>query len=105
NRAVTIDTSTELFADLPNEQQLFVSEGDYITAVPDSFNANITDVDGNVIAMSHVDKKIYGIQFYPEVSETTFGQDILKNFLFSISEAVGDWSIDQFIDLEINRIK
>lgn len=96
---------TLLFNDLPPEQTVYMSKGDTIETVPPKFQVDAKDEDGNIIAFSHKKEKIYGVQFYPEASETEHGKEILKNFLFEVSGCSGDWSIESFIESEIKNIQ
>ena len=48
---------------------------------------------------------IYGIQFHPEVRHSVYGNDILRNFALNICEAKGDWTMDNFIDMQIQKIR
>ena len=104
-KKININEESPLFAGLPKEQTVFASAGDQITEVPDSFIADATDENGDVAAFHHQDRPLYGVQFYPEVADTTKGKDILQHFLFSISGCKGDWSIERFIESEIAAIK
>ncbi len=94
-----------LFSELPKDQTVYQSEGDVITSVPDSFQVDAKASDDSIVALSKKEDNLYGVLFYPEVEETEQGDGILKNFLFTISNCKGDWSIDQFIEAEINHIK
>ena len=100
-----VERDSLLFSDLEKEQTAYISKGDTITKVPEKFQSDAKLSDGNIAAFSNEKEKIYGVQFYPEVQDTKDGLDILKNFLFSISECNGDWSIEHFIENEIGHIK
>lgn len=56
-------------------------------------------------AIENTEKNIYGIQFHPEVRHSVYGNDILRNFAFKICGAKGDWSMDNFIELQISEIR
>ena len=62
-------------------------------------------VDCPFAAMEDTKKNFYGIQFHPEVRHTVYGNDILKNFAFSICGAKGDWSMANFVDMQIAQIR
>lgn len=102
---ITTSTVANLFADLQQEQAVIASVGDIITEVPTSFQVDATFKTGEVAAISDPDRNLFGIRFYPELEGTEYGTDILKNFLFSISECAGDWSIERFIQSEIKQIQ
>lgn len=100
-----VTAENSLFAGLSQEQTVFASAGDQIAEIPESFIVDATDEHGEVAAFHHIDRPLYGVQFYPEVAETTNGKDLLQQFLFSISGCRGDWSIEGFIDTEIAAIQ
>src|SRR5699024_5551681 len=86
-------------------QQVLSSVGDDLTEVPTVFKVDAKDEANRVIAISHEANKLFGLQFYPEVKDSEFGIDVLKNFLFEISHCKGDWSVMAFIDQEIAKIR
>ena len=51
------------------------------------------------------DKKWYGVQFHPEVRHSEYGNDLLKNFVFGVCECVGEWSMENFIEIEMQKIR
>src|SRR5690625_3647579 len=94
-----------LFSDLVNKQMVYRSKGDMIIEAPATFQVNALFEDGSIATISNEAEGVYGVQFYPEKEETEHGIDILKNFLFSVSECKGDWSIERFIETEITHIQ
>ena len=95
---------TELFADLPFELDVWMSHGDHVTGLPDGFHQTATT--GEVVtAIENEARKIYAVQFHPEVSHTPLGKEVLRNFLFNICECKGDWTSAQFIAEEIEKIR
>lgn len=85
-------TADELFRGLSAGQQIWMSHRDTVAAVPPGFQ--ITGFTGTcaVAAMSDPSRRLYGVQFHPEVAHTTHGTEILSNFLFGISRCVPDWN-------------
>ena len=96
---------SELFAGTPEEQVVLMSHGDAVTEIPEGFHLVADSVDCPFDAMEDTKKNFYGIQFHPEVRHTVFGNDILKNFAFSICGAKGDWSMANFVDMQIAQIR
>ena len=95
---------TELFADLPFELDVWMSHGDHVTGLPEGFRQTATT--GEVVtAIENETRKIYAVQFHPEVSHTPLGKEVLRNFLFNICECKGDWTSAQFIAEEIEKIR
>ena len=96
---------SELFAGTPEEQVVLMSHGDAVTEIPEGFHLVADSVDCPFAAMEDTKKNFYGIQFHPEVRHTVYGNDILKNFAFSICGAKGDWSMANFADMQIAQIR
>ncbi|REJ75212.1 MAG: glutamine-hydrolyzing GMP synthase [Acidobacteria bacterium] len=95
---------TDLFTDLPEKLEVWMSHGDHVTDLPEGFSKTATT--GDVItAIEDSERKMYGVQFHPEVSHTPKGSEILHNFLFDICGCKGDWTPKQFIDEEIAKIR
>lgn len=82
-----------------------MSHGDAVTEIPEGFHLVADSVDCPFAAMEDTKKNFYGIQFHPEVRHTVYGNDILKNFAFSICGAKGDWSMANFVDMQIAQIR
>ncbi|MBV1820894.1 glutamine-hydrolyzing GMP synthase, partial [Bacteroidales bacterium MSK.15.36] len=102
---VNLDNKCSLFEGIDKEQECWMSHTDYVSEIPSDFNI-VAYTDGcKVAAMANEDKKIYGVQFHPEVEHTPFGKKMLKNFLFNICELKGDWSVTSFAEEKINEIR
>lgn len=86
-------------------EQVYRSIGDRIDGVPEQFTIDGTFNDGTIASFHNNEKKIYGLQFYPEVEDTLIGTDLLRTFLFTEAECQGNWSIERFIQLEVKKIK
>lgn len=99
-----ISEKSALFDGLPAELDVWMSHGDHVTRLPEGFHKSATT--GDVITAFELDeKRIYCVQFHPEVSHTPLGREILRNFLFRICECRGDWTPAQFIREEIDKIR
>ena len=96
---------SELFAGTPEEQVVLMSHGDAVTEIPEGFHLVADSVDCPFAAMVETMKNFYGFLFHPEVRHTVYGNDILKNFAFSICGAKGDWSMANFVDMQIAQIR
>jgi GMP synthase (glutamine-hydrolyzing) (EC 6.3.5.2) len=97
--------NSELFKETPAEQTVLMSHGDAVTEIPEGFQLVGKSSDCPYAAIENVEKKIFGIQFHPEVRHTEYGNAILRNFAFNVCKAKGDWSMDSFIDMEIEKIR
>ena len=78
---------------------------DYIAKAPQGFK--ITGHTGNcpVAAMENAEKKLYAVQFHPEVMHSVEGQKMLHNFLFNVCKCTGDWKMDSFVETTIAQIR
>jgi GMP synthase (glutamine-hydrolysing) len=103
----TIDIKGEpsLFADLPEQQVVWMSHGDLVREIPQGFNVDATSSACPYAAISHEDRKFYGVQFHPEVRHSEFGNELLKNFVFKICDCTGNWSMENFIEMETDKLK
>lgn len=96
--------ATKLFNELPFELDAWMSHGDHVTELPPGFRQTATT--GEVVtAIENDERGIYCVQFHPEVSHTTLGKEVLRNFLFNICDCKGDWTPASFIKEEIERIR
>ena len=88
-----------------SSNQVWMSHTDYILEVPEGFDVVATTKNCPVAAMHNVDKKLYGVQFHPEVEHSIEGDKILTNFLYKICKVSGDWTTSSFIDDKVAEIK
>jgi GMP synthase (glutamine-hydrolysing) len=102
---LTIDSDSDLFVNLPENFTAWMSHGDSCTRLPDGFLTIAETESITHAAISHSGKKIYGVQFHPEVTHTENGHDILKNFIFNICEAEPKWTMAAYIDTEVKKIR
>ncbi|MDR2977801.1 MAG: glutamine-hydrolyzing GMP synthase [Streptococcaceae bacterium] len=94
-----------LFAGTPKVQDVLMSHSDRVAYIPGSFEITGTSPNSPFAAVEYADKKLYGIQFHPEVRHSVYGTDILRNFALKICGAAGDWSMKNFIDMQIASIR
>ena len=94
-----------LFEGTPSEQQVWMSHGDLVTELPAGFETVGTSADCPIASIQNIESNMYGVQFHPEVTNSIYGGDLLKNFALGVCQARGDWSMDNFIDMEITKIR
>ncbi len=94
-----------MFKDLPETQTVWMSHGDLVTQVPEGFEVTATSDNCPISAMTNDAKKFYGLQFHTEVRNTEYGNDILRHFAFDVCQARSNWSMDDFIDMQIQKIR
>src|SRR3990170_460501 len=102
---LSIEGNSSLFLDVKNDSTVWMSHGDYLTNLPQGFNVIGTSHHSPICAIENKAKKIFGVQFHPEVVHTEEGEKIIRNFLFKICGAKGDWTPQNFIEESIDKIK
>ncbi|MGC4378819.1 glutamine-hydrolyzing GMP synthase [Fictibacillus sp. Mic-4] len=102
---IDVKNPSKLYEDLPNTQVVWMSHGDLVISPPEGFTTDATSPSCPVAAMSNVAKKLYGIQFHPEVRHSEHGIELLQNFVFAICECKGDWTMENWIETEIEKIR
>ena len=102
---IEIDNNSLLFQGLSKSQEVWMSHGDQVSQLPQGFRKIASSETCEIAAISCDSKKIYGLQFHPEVTNTVNGMDILRNFVFQICNAKAEWSMDNFLDAKIKEIK
>ena len=102
---VSIDNTSLLFKGFENNNKFLMSHTDYVETVPNGFNNIASTLSCPNAAMENVDKKLYGIQFHPEVNNSINGTQVIRNFLFEICNCKGDWQIASFVDESIKSLK
>ena len=102
---IEITSNSLLFKNLPKKQVVWMSHGDQVSELAPGFEVDASSSTCPYAATSNEAKKIYTVQFHPEVRHTEYGNDILKNFVFEICEASDNWSMQSFIEMQIDKIK
>ncbi len=100
-----IDSNKDLFANLSANLTCWMSHSDEIKKLPAGFVKIAHTLNADIAAFANYSKKIYGVQFHPEVVHTQRGTQILTNFLFSICGCLPRWTMDKFIEAAVNQIK
>jgi GMP synthase (glutamine-hydrolysing) len=95
----------KLFAGLGAEETVWMSHGDRIGALPAGFRLTATTENAPVVAFEDETRGLYGIQFHPEVSHTVSGAELLRNFLFGICGARGDWRMASYVEEAVATIR
>ncbi len=90
------DPTCALFRDLPEMSVTWMSHGDYMERVPEGFSLVAHSAACPTVGICDPVRKFYGVQFHPEVDHTEHGTDMLRNFLYEVCGAEGDWSMADF---------
>ena len=99
------DTASPLFDGIPKESITWMSHFDYISALPDGFKTIAHTDSTPVAAAEDASRRLYAIQFHPEVLHTECGSRILHNFVMDICGCSGDWVMESFAREQINSIR
>ncbi|OBR90054.1 GMP synthase [Clostridium ragsdalei P11] len=102
---IELDADSALFSNIDKNQISWMSHTDVVSEPPKGFKVIAKTNGCPVAAIENTDKKIYGVQFHPEVEHTPFGRKMLSNFLFKVCNLKGDWSMSSFADEKIKLIR
>ena len=102
---VSVTSGDGLFAGIEPEQAVWMSHGDSIERLPDGFRATARTDSTPYAAVADPGRKLYGIQFHPEVVHTKRGRDILRNFVLEIAGARPNWTPANFISSNVEDIR
>ncbi|MCL6572338.1 MAG: glutamine-hydrolyzing GMP synthase [Bacillus sp. (in: Bacteria)] len=102
---VTIQHRSALFGGIPDEQTVWMSHGDHVVEAPVGFSIDGTNPSCPIAAMSDEERRLYAVQFHPEVLHTVYGNELLKNFVFTVCDCSGNWSMGNFIERETAKIR
>ncbi len=97
--------SGKIFKGIPSGSVCWMSHTDYIDKLPKGFKVTAKTDTCPVVAMENESKKVYGVQFHPEVMHTQYGMQMLRNFLYEVCGAVGDWTMGNFAARQIAALK
>jgi GMP synthase (glutamine-hydrolysing) len=92
-----VDDNRGLLSHIPGNFTCWASHGDYVTKLPLGFSIYAHTLNAPIASMGNKKRKIFAVQFHPEVTHTERGNQILGNFLFKICGCVGRWTIESFI--------
>ena len=102
---VSLDNTSPLFQGFDTTNIFLMSHTDYVEKVPDGFK-KIADTPVCPIAgMENSERKLYGIQFHPEVNNSKKGIQVIKNFLYNVCKCSGDWVMSSFVEDSIKSLK
>ncbi len=101
---VTVIAETPLFRGLPQTMNVWMSHGDEAKELPDGFV--LTAKTANAVAgIADEDRRIWAVQFHPEVAHTRQGTELLKNFVINMCGAKADWTPEHFIQSTVERVR
>lgn len=102
---IILDHTVPLFADVNPKSVCWMSHKDRITLLPEGFSTIGHTADCPIAAMQDENRKVYAVQFHPEVLHTEEGTKILNNFVTNICHCACDWKMDSFVRTTIDSLK
>ena len=102
---VNVDNGSKLFSDVSPKTICWMSHNDYISKAAPGFDISAWTADCPVAAVENADKKLYAVQFHPEVLHTQEGTKMLSNFVYKVCGCAGDWKMDSFVEESIKAIR
>ena len=105
--AATLEVTAEnaLFAGVPAASRAWMSHGDTVLAPPPGFTTLARTAGCAIAAIGDAQKKIYGVQFHPEVVHTAAGRRVIENFLYEVAGIAPDWQMDSFVESTVAAIR
>lgn len=103
--ALQVDDGRGLLAGLPDHTRVWMSHGDQVRRLPEGFRVLAHTENCPAAAMADDGRQFYGLQFHPEVVHTPKGTRILRNFLFDIAGCEGGWTMADFVQVSVRRIR
>ena len=102
---VTGDPAGGLLADQPRDQTVWMSHFDGISRVPEGFTATATSAGAPVAALESPGRRIWGVQYHPEVSHTPYGQQVIRRFLHDLAGARPTWTMTSIIEQQVAAVR
>ena len=99
------DSDIPLFAGLPESTPVWMSHGDKIETMPAGFSIMAYTENSPIAIMGNRERNVYGLQFHPEVAHTPEGKTLLKNFIYNVCGCRGNWTMGNFVNDSVGRIK
>ena len=103
---MTRSKDSRLLRNIPEDTSVcWMSHTDYISNPPKGYKVTAVTHDCPCAAMENDEKKIYAVQFHPEVMHTQYGEEIFKTFLFDICGCKGDWVMSSFVEEQVKHLR
>ena len=104
-RLTDIDAQSQLLSGQDLQQNVWMSHGDSVSAAPDGFTVTAVSPGSPVAAFEDRERRLYGVQWHPEVGHSDRGQEVLENFLYQGAGIEPTWTADNVIDEQVARIR
>ncbi|MHB8671174.1 MAG: glutamine-hydrolyzing GMP synthase [Acidimicrobiales bacterium] len=103
--SLEVTGASPIFGDLPISQDVWMSHADSITQAPPGFRATARTASAPVAALEDPDRRLYGVQFHPEVAHTPRGQELLKHFLYDVCGCRPNWTMTSIIETSVEAVR
>jgi GMP synthase (glutamine-hydrolysing) len=94
-----------LLRDLPSEYSVWMSHFDFVARMPEGFVSSASTPDAPIAVMENAQRKVWAVQFHPEVVHSEYGQKILERFLIQLAGCTPNWTMDSIIDTQVAAIR
>lgn len=102
---IFIDDSSDLFHEIPDHADVWMSHGDRVLELPEGFTKIAHTSNSPVASIKNIEGTIFGTQFHPEVVHTPLGKKMLSNFLYRVADCAGLWTPESFVESAIAKIR
>ena len=102
---VVVDKESVLFRKVPKINTCWMSHTDMITELPAGFKATAKTSSCPIAAMENASKKLYAVQFHPEVNHTEYGKEMLRSFVYDVCGCKGTWRMESFVETSIKQLR
>ncbi len=94
-----------LLHDLPSEYSVWMSHFDFVARMPEGFVSSASTPDAPIAVMENAQRKVWAVQFHPEVVHSEYGQKVLERFLIELAGCTPNWTMDSIIDTQVAAIR
>ena len=94
-----------LLHDLPSEYSVWMSHFDFVARMPEGFVSSASTPDAPIAVMENAQRKVWAVQFHPEVVHSEYGQKVLERFLVELAGCTPNWTMDSIIDTQVAAIR
>lgn len=102
---IKLDSTSKIFKGIEENTTVWMSHTDYMEKLAEGFRVIATSETCPTAAIENEERKLYGVQFHPEVNHSVKGSQMLKNFLYDVCGCTGDWTMTRYIDAQIEEIR
>lgn len=102
---IKLDSTSKIFKGIEENTTVWMSHTDYMEKLAEGFRVIATSETCPTAAIENEERKLYGVQFHPEVNHSLRGSQMLKNFLYDVCGCTGDWTMTRYIDAQIEEIR